>query len=409
MKTIQHILALIGGCTICAQASLSQQQCAQAQQHVLSNQGPICHEKTHHNKPPIIANKPFTHPTWSHEPFCISEKGKKYCTYTTADFRTSHGLSIISTPAAADAVASAFPLTKAARHVSEKNLIVKALPGKGYGLITTTRISKGSSILLDSPRIIASAQFPAHVLHTQGASLFAHALSGLPRADRTLVLGLDKSLGGSDIEDIMKTNAFACQIEDGGEADAYMCLFPSVARINHACRPNAHARFVPRTMLMEIKALRDIGAGEEISISYGKVDLMFDERQKLYKEGWSFECSCEKCVASMYDRAGSDQRIARFAQLRQKLENLTPATYDAPQIVAWEKEVMELGTKEGLEVLLAADYERLAYVYAGSGMARDAKLWANKARESLLEWTVVEGGPDNEVRRLEALLSELRD
>jgi hypothetical protein len=158
---------------------------------------------------------------------------------------------------------------------------------------------------------------------------------------------------------------------------------------------------------MEIKALRDIKVGEEIGISYGRVDLKFQERQRLYKEGWNFECTCDICTASQYAVAGSDQRRARFAQLRKMLENLTPQTYDAQQIVAWEKEVMELSAKEGLDLLLATDYERLAYVYTGLGMRRDARLWAEKAKESLLEWTAVEGGPDNQVRRIEELLGEL--
>jgi hypothetical protein len=221
------------------------------------------------------------------------------------------------------------------------------------------------------------------------------------------VLALDQSLGGSKAEDIMKTNAFACQLADGDVDDAYMCLFSSVARINHACQPNAHARFVPKTLSMEIKAQRNIAAGEEIGISYGRTDLKHAERQALYQEGWNFKCTCSLCTASHYDVAGSDQRRARFAILRKLLENLTAETYNAQQIVAWEKEVMEIGQREGLETLLAQDYERLAYVYAGHGMMGDARRWAKMARESLLEWVVVDGGPRNQVRRIEELLREL--
>jgi hypothetical protein len=159
---------------------------------------------------------------------------------------------------------------------------------------------------------------------------------------------------------------------------------------------------------MEVKALRDIGVGEEIGISYGRVDLKYAERQTLYKDGWNFSCSCDMCTATEYAIAGSDQRRARFAQLRKKLEGLTSETYDAQQIVAWEKEVMDLSAKEGLDVLLAADYERLAYVYAGHEMTRDAKLWAEKAKETLLEWTAVDGGPNNEIVRINELLSGLK-
>jgi hypothetical protein len=40
-------------------------------------------------------------------------------------------------------------------------------------------------------------------------------------------------------------------------------------------------------------------------------------------------------------------------------------------------------------------------------MVKEAKMWAGKAMESLLEWKVVDGGPRNEVRRIEELLLEL--
>jgi hypothetical protein len=400
-------VSLLGGCAFGAYASTSHQQCAYAQQHVLSSldSTSICLQDSSESEP-VIADS-FHHPVWSHEPFCTSKNGNEYCTHTTSNFRTSHGLSIISTPSAADAISSAFAFTNAARHVSDAHLVVKSIPGKGFGLITTLPIPRGATILLDAPRIIASAQFPSRVSHATGTSLFAAALSRLSATDQLLVTSLDKSLGGSPIEDIMKTNAFACQLHDAGQDDAYMCLFPSVARINHACRPNAHARFVPKTLLMEIKALADIPAGDEIAISYGRIDLKHAERQALYRHGWNFSCSCTLCTSSPYVIGGSDQRRARFAHLREKLENLTPETYDAQQIVAWEKEVISLSAKEGLDILLATDYERLAYVYAGLGIRGEARRWAERARESLVEWVGVEGGDDRDIRRVEELVGEL--
>ena len=407
MKLLQTIVALLGGSATCAGTLASPHQCAQAPQHILSDQTPLCINGEPQGSTAVTEH--FTHPVWSHRPFCITKKGREYCTHTTSNFRTNHGLSIVSTPTAAEAISSAFPFTQSARHVSDSHLVVQPIPGKGFGLTTTQLIPKGSTILLDAPRIIASAEFPAHVLQAQGVSLFTHALERLPAEDRELVMSLDKSLGGSDIEDIMKTNAFACQLHDGGEDDAYMCLFPSVARINHACRPNSHARFIPKTLLMEVKALRDIVAGEEISISYGRIDLKHAERQKLYKEGWNFSCTCEMCTAKEGVKKGSDQSRARFARLRKKFESLTAETYDAQRIVAWEKEVMELSKLEGLDVLLAPDYERLAYVYAGHGMMRDARLWAQKARDSLTEWAIVDGGPRMELDRVEELLKGLSE
>ncbi|CAO2654816.1 Nn.00g115490.m01.CDS01 [Neocucurbitaria sp. VM-36] len=405
MGSIQSLVALLG-LSILLHNVLASSQCAPPDHNALIQpQAPLCLDDGNAAGGPKAL--PIIYSTWSSEPLCVAGQTKLYCTHTASNFRNGHGVSVIASPVAANAISSSFPASKAARHVPEGGLEVKSLPGKGKGLITKHSIRRGETILLDSPRIIASAQFPSHVTSSQGASLFSTVLAQLPAADRDLILSLDKSLGGTDIENVMKTNAFACQISDGEVGDGYMCLFPSVSRINHACRPNAHAKFIPKTLLMQIQAVRDIAAGEEISISYGKIDLKHAERQKLYKEGWNFTCTCDACTSTKYEIAGSDQRRARFAKLRNMLENLTSDTYDAQQIVAWEKEVMEISAREGLDSLLAGDYERLAYVYAGHGIIGDAKFWAVKAKESLLEWTVVDGGPGNDIRRVNELLREL--
>ncbi|KAL5118157.1 hypothetical protein ACEQ8H_003992 [Pleosporales sp. CAS-2024a] len=325
------------------------------------------------------------------------------------NFHPSHGLSLISTGRAASAIAAVLPDARwSGLGSAVEPFEVRLIPGKGFGMVATQFISKTTTILLDPPRVIASAQLPSFLSQNQGQTLFDQALKQLAEADRELVLGLDKSLGGTDMEDILKTNTFSCQLHDGAQRDSYMCLFPLVARINHACRPNAHARFIPKTLLMEIKALRDIKPGEEIAISYGRIDLQHVQRQQLYKQGWNFTCTCDMCTASAHDMAASDQRRARFAQLRKKLENLTPETYNAQQIVGWEKEIMELSGKEGLDLLLAPDFERLAYVYAGHCMVVEARTWAMKARETLLEWTVVEDGLHDDMARIEELLLELK-
>lgn len=408
MSYIQTFVISLAICAFASRVSASP-QCANPPRH-FDAQLPLQSQQCVDTKDELRLSQDvqsFQHPLWSHKPTCAQRKGQEYCTYTTSELRGGHALSIIATPVAADAIAAAFLALKKDDQSNDSGLEVRSFPGKGKGLVTTKAVKKGERILLDSAHIIASSHFPTQVTRSQGKALFSAAIDQLPQADRALVLGLDQSLGGSKVEDIMKTNAFACQLADGDADDAYMCLFPSVARINHACQPNAHARFVPKTMSMEIKAQRDIAAGEEIGISYGRIDLKHADRQTLYQEGWNFGCTCPLCTASEYERTGSDQRRARFAQLRKMLENLTVETYDAQQIVAWEKEVMEIGQREGLETMLAQDYERLAYVYAGHGMVKDARRWAKMAKESLLEWVVVDGGPDNQIRRVEGLLREL--
>jgi hypothetical protein len=131
------------------------------------------------------------------------------------------------------------------------------------------------------------------------------------------------------------------------------------------------------------------------------------QRQRLYHDGWNFTCSCALCSAGVSLVAASDARRARCVELKARLGGLTAETYDPRRVVDWEEEVVRISEVEGLELLLAEDYERLAYVYAGLGWVEEARAWAGRARESLLEWEVVSGGPDNQIRRVEELVREL--
>ena len=390
------------GVTLAIAGALAQQSCASPSlRPLLSHQLPMCLEggNTGHEAEMVGFS-------WSAAPVCIAG-AKKYCAHTVPNPRNRNGLSIIATWTATKAISKTFQSFTDVYPSWEHGLEVRSIPGRGKGVIATLPIAKGQRLLVDEARIVASARFPSRVSHAQGQTLFNTALSRLPEADQEAILALDRSLSGSAIESVMKTNAFACQVSDAGTDDAYMCLFPSVARINHACRPNAHARFHPGTLSMEIKALKAIEAGEEITISYGKLDLPHAARQQLYQDGWNFTCTCALCEAPRAHIVSSDARRVRFQQLREQLGSLTAETYDARRIVDWEEEVVRIGEAEGLELLLAEDYERMAYVYAGLGRVAEARTWAEKARSSLLDWEVVSGGPDNHIRRVEDLVREL--
>lgn len=260
--------------------------------------------------------------------------------------------------------------------------------------------------MLDSPGIIASAQVPMHVSPSEGSRLFQSAITMLDDLTRQEVLALDGH-GDTDINGILEKNAFSCQFGDGGTGDDYLCLFPEVSRINHACRPNANAKFSSRMLSMEIRALQDIAPGEEISISYGKVELKHSERQSLYSANWGFACSCDLCTASKSAIAESDWRRERFGQLHEMLVSLTAESYNVERVLGWEKEILAISEVEGFESLIMEDMERMAYVYAGLGHIAEAVLWAQKAKENLLLWKISSGNDSDDLKRVEELLKEL--
>lgn len=401
--------ALFGVLVLPSQAYSSPSQCLRPAhpQQLLARTQASCLLTDDDREPGI--KHPAAKGQWADVPDCVEGREKRYCVHTTSKFRGG-GLSIISTPEAAEAASKAFfHARKHAHYPHDEWLEVKDIPGKGKGIVAKELLKKGKIIMVDAARVITSSQVPFHVQPAEGLALYNSAVDRLPSKDRALVLALDSNKNGTGADGILKTNSFGCLFPDGNEGDGegYLCLFPLVSRINHACRPNANAKFMPRTLLMEIKALREIQPGEEISISYGRVDLKHAERQDLYQKGWDFTCTCSLCTADPYAIMGSDQRRTRFAWLRKQLSSLTSETFDAQQVIAWEKEVLEISEKEGFEMLIAEDLERMAYVYHGLEKKDQTIMWAKRAKKNLINWTVVDGGLNNELDRIETLLREL--
>jgi len=60
----------------------------------------------------------------------------------------------------------------------------------------------------------------------------------------------------------------------------YFLLIISTLRINHSCVPNAETVWRRKKGCLEVRAIREIGAGEEVRICYlGKVRLSATSRQ----------------------------------------------------------------------------------------------------------------------------------
>lgn len=86
----------------------------------------------------------------------------------------------------------------------------------------------------------------------------------LVRGKRQVAERLRAQTAAGVMKIITLTEALAIDAAVGGDATAY---------INHSCRPNAFMRVVPGGRVMFF-ALRDIAAGEEITIDYRNRDVL---------------------------------------------------------------------------------------------------------------------------------------
>merc|ERR1712187_627375 len=69
-----------------------------------------------------------------------------------------------------------------------------------------------------------------------------------------------------------------------------LTFFAQTVFLNHSCDPNAQMSDPSKSVT--VKALRDIGTGEEITICYNPrlPHVSLSERQELLKHAWGFSC-----------------------------------------------------------------------------------------------------------------------
>jgi hypothetical protein len=78
-----------------------------------------------------------------------------------------------------------------------------------------------------------------------------------------------------------------------GTISSGICLEPFASMINHSCDPNSWWTFNGRELQM--RAVRDISAGEELTMSYITLSGSYNIRQESVLTGWGFKCVCTLC------------------------------------------------------------------------------------------------------------------
>jgi hypothetical protein len=107
-------------------------------------------------------------------------------------------------------------------------------------------------------------------------------------------------------------------------------------RINHTCRPNAWYRFDEATMKMHLIAMRNIAAGEEVTISYIPPGCDRVDRVRSLNNYWGFFCDCRLCVAPSEAIIKSDNNIAIVNYFQRRLavfENISIQTHEAEAMI----------------------------------------------------------------------------
>ncbi|KAG9503786.1 hypothetical protein J7337_003743 [Fusarium musae] len=189
---------------------------------------------------------------------------------------------------------------------------VRDIPGKGRGLIAKVDIPAGTRILCEKPLLQASTKMPGDLEATA-----APRLKALSKSEQRQFLSLHNNFPGKDpFSGIIRTNALPC-----GPGSIVGGVYPTICLINHSCLPNSHQNWNNEAGHETIHAIRQIKAGEEITISYVEGGPS-NERRPMLKKSFGFDCACYLCSLPPSQLQASDYRRERIQHLGFGIKNI---------------------------------------------------------------------------------------
>ena len=92
-------------------------------------------------------------------------------------------------------------------------------------------------------------------------------------------------------------------------------MYIEASVFNHSCRPNATT--VWNGLRLEVRAIKDIAAGKEITTNYVDIKKNRSERQTELREHYYFTCACDRC-----EDQREDDVWPLISQLNERMDDL---------------------------------------------------------------------------------------
>lgn len=325
-------------------------------------------------EPPAESNQT----SWSGPKHCIGE----YCVHFHRQF--AGGIVVVTDSKNAKRIAQLpdlfIPRTEPPPYYATE------IPGKGTGLVANRTIKRGERIMLWQPTFMIHRQLTDDLLPEDLLYILDAAILKLPAPRRRAFLQQLGQFGGHRVSDILLTNAFQMDVGGEGEEGHHLGNFPDVSRFNHDCRPNVGFR-IDEQLAHNTHAVRDIAAGEELTLAYMNPFETYAVRQQHILQSWGFQCTCPHCSMSEEEIRESDARLYEIDELEAALGDFTDKTVSIRTV----ERLLELYEQERLDVKIHGAHVLAAMNYNLFGDAKKARKFALLAVES----GVVESGPDS--------------
>ncbi|KAF8985023.1 hypothetical protein BDQ17DRAFT_1548715 [Cyathus striatus] len=197
---------------------------------------------------------------------------------------------------------------------------ISSMESKGLGMVATRTIGIGQLIVAERPIILIPDVLPFDANYVYSAlrhAIIDYLASRLPSENSVAMYWLaNVHLNASpQCHGIFETNSMAVMFG----TVKYLALTKEISRINHSCCPNALARFDYPSFSFHLRALRPIGAGEEITISYVDVDANdMAKRTILYDKYIIYPCQNSEFCCSLTSESHRLSLISKGLDLNRR-------------------------------------------------------------------------------------------
>lgn len=190
---------------------------------------------------------------------------------------------------------------------------IRSIPGKGRGLVSGIDIRRGQRILHEQPLFTSSLRWTSH---KDFEDYLASTIASLLPSKRDTFFALHNAHPESEhpLQARFITNCLTCQ--DGTEAAVYN----TACMVNHSCRANTQWSWNKEAKAVAFHAVRNIAAGEEITINYVFGDIRAVREEKLGRL-FGITCRCELCSLPHIEIGKSDCRRIEIQKLLEAVRN----------------------------------------------------------------------------------------
>ena len=184
------------------------------------------------------------------------------------------------------------------------DLLVKEIKPKGYGAFAKRRYANGELICIEYPFVFVLGKQP---FSQQQIDEIHQSVEGLSPEKKKIYYSLSNCF--SVKENIEYSEASVCENNHISNAvgifrtncfdmNGFGCaLYASIARVNHACAPNARQHYDELTQSEHLVACKDIEINEEVTISYIDIRQSTTQRREILQKSYGFHCVCSLCSA----------------------------------------------------------------------------------------------------------------